>query len=534
MMLTNRYFFRFAARACRMELDRIRHAAHCAQWLQRTVLGLSGSQERLSAMTPLLLRLGRHDGSPNTVLKMLEEVRRVAVVEAERVFELAALTSLPLDAQMQASVQAADITLEHLAQLYSVLHRQMDVALAMHRVIERAGNSLRSVLPLARALDAQSRRVAGLLRAQVVVSTEHWLDLARLGSRMRDTTYLDVNLRDPLTRLRPCNARALFIHPFLLQLAASIDALPGQALQIDAVCRRWAHRVGFRIDFGVAPRANPYGPTLVLDAGCHVRLDTHRLTKSLAREPHRADADTASALSQAALAALERAWTTPGPRRGPQPADGREVRLCLGLPGPYLQAARRSGQDGAAYSWGEYEHTPRPSRQSDSAALAALFARAERASWTSTDGDRLLLDRRSPLPSPARDGLVALMADAGQAAGGGGPGRLQLALIRSVGQLLGGGPSSHRIGVQTMPGVSEPVGIVDGGEAGGADGFLMTAGSGDDREATMFAPGGRLQDGARLRLRRDRADLTIDVLARSGAGPGYERFRVRACGSGRF
>ena len=70
-----------------MELDRIRHAAHCAQWLQHTVLGLSGSQERLSAMTPLLLRLGRHDGSPNTVLKMLEEVRRVAVVEAERVFE---------------------------------------------------------------------------------------------------------------------------------------------------------------------------------------------------------------------------------------------------------------------------------------------------------------------------------------------------------------------------------------------------------------------------------------------------------------
>jgi hypothetical protein len=86
-------------------------------------------------------------------------------------------------------------------------------------VIPGATNALRVALPLARALDAQSRAMALLLGCRALVGPQAWDELGLMAQHMRRTTFLDQSLPDRVALTQPNTSRGAFVYPLLLLFA---------------------------------------------------------------------------------------------------------------------------------------------------------------------------------------------------------------------------------------------------------------------------------------------------------------------------
>ncbi len=518
--------------------------AACHKWLGQLP---QESGERLRAVTALVGRIAEGSFAIDPAFEMLELTRASLLVDAERHASRLRCAAAPFGQDSIADWREVAAALDRLHRAYRTVYKRMveSDSLDTRSVIPGASNAIREVLPLARSLDALSRRLSFALLARIEVDPVEWFELSALARHMRQTTFLDEPLVDPMAIARPVNARAAITYPLLLQ-AAGLESRPAaQASLVDRLARRWATRVGYRFDAGLELSVNPHGPTLWLGPRLSVRLDTHRLQKKLAerRDGWLASAHSAGrgmpGMDRAALAGLLDelmvAWSARN--RGGIVPVGRPtpVRLRVGMPAFHrsraeLAAASDRGRD-ASYAYGRWEQNTilrmaLGKDREDADAVAALAGESETARRVAQEAGVWLVDRQAMTPHVRRGELVSLVVD------GAGAGveaeHLLLARVESVRQIvpapgLKDQRTGHRLRLAVMAGRAQPIGIRGPRHAEHLDAFLIESAG----ESSLVASTDTVVVGEVLWIRRGEEDSRAMVLELLDRGRGHERFSLR-------
>lgn len=515
-----------------------RDPQRAARWLDAAWDGVTDVGDRLQSVVPLLEAVDAAPAEPAIRFRVLESVRPAILSQTGTVFNQAAHSLPPYDAGLARALRVADVVLQRLCEANQRIFASLEDAAAPHRIIEKAADRLRTVLPLARALDAQSRRLAGLQLARVVVDEDGWGVLAGLGLAARESTFLDVNLRDPVCILRPCNARALFVYPLLLRLAALHEQGADQVAAIDWLARRFAHRVGFRVDEG-ARRPNPHGPSLRLQDGRRIRLDTHRLQASLAGDDQEWSRESTTRSDAPSLAPqawpplldhLRTCWSAGWRRPRPVPAGRRRLLMVCGWP-------RGEALAGRPYDWGRYTGDRVVGRTQVATAGALEFmADAEPVVWTALDERCLWIERTPNREAVPSGGLVITLPQqvpaprlTGADRQADAPMALRLArVLHAEHDLASGG---HRLVVRPLPGEAVPAGLGADGNAHHVQAFLLRGREGEADALGLVVRKGRLSAGARVIVALEQADMTVRTESRRETGADYEWWQVVRLGS---
>ncbi len=191
----------------------------------------------------------------------------------------------PPSREFLSSLQQGMALLGRLRDLYlNDATEQAESALAGARILPvDTVEPLDGVMPTIRALDAQTRLLRIRLRNRISIVDEQWNELARMALAIRAARFIDDSVADRVSMFKGNTARAMFVLPLLLR-AAHLETLGLEdRIVVERLARRYAHRVGFRVDKGGKLRSNPHGPSVAMDEHYAVRLDTHRLQAELAR-----------------------------------------------------------------------------------------------------------------------------------------------------------------------------------------------------------------------------------------------------------
>lgn len=519
--------------------------AACHKWLGRLP---QDSGERLEAVTALIGRIADGSFAVGPAFEMLELTRASLLVDAERHASRLRGSAVPFGPAAIADWREVATALDRLHRAYRMLHARMAECddLDARAVIPGARNELREIMPLARALDAMSRRLAFALLARIEVDPIEWFEFSDIARHMRRTTFLDESLPDPMAIARPVNARAAITYPLLLQ-AVGLEGRPAaHASLVDRLARRWATRVGYRFDAGLQLSENPYGPTIWLGPRLSVRLDTHRLQKKLAerREGWLASAQSAGraapGMDRASLSSLLDelgvAWSARN-RGGIFPVGQPvSVRLRIGLPTFHrsqseMAAAAAPGRGRNPYAYGRWEQNTilrmaLGKGREGADAILALAGESEKARRVAQEAGTWLVDRQAMTP-PVRHGeLVAIVVDAPQAAAG--EEHLLLARVRSVRQIipapgLKDQRTGHRLRLAVMTGRAQPVGMRGQRHPDHVDAFLVESAG----ESALVASADAVVPGEAVWIRRGDEDLRARVVELLDRGRGHERFSLR-------
>jgi hypothetical protein len=517
--------------------------AACHKWLGRLP---QESGERLEAVTALVARISDGNFAVDVAFEMLELARASLLVDAERHASRLRNAPLPFTQASITDWREVATALDRLHRAYRSLHARIDETdgLDTRAVIPGARNELRQVMPLARALDAMSRRLAFAQLARIEIDPIDWFEFSDLARHMRRTTFLDEPLPDPMAIARPVNARAAITYPLLLK-AVGLEGRPAaHAGLVDRLARRWATRVGYRFDSGLELAENPYGPTLWLGPRLSVRLDTHRIRAKLAERREgwlasaRAAGRAAPGMDRASLSHLldELGFAWSARNRGGiypigQPAP---IRLRVGMPTFHrsrAEMAAAAGRGHNPYAYGRWEQNTilrlalGKGREGDEA-LLALAGECEKARRVAQDAGTWLVDRQAMTP-PARHGeLVAIVIDASDAQAG--AEHLLLARVVAVRQVIPAPGAKdqrtgHRLRLAVMTGRAQPVGIRGQRHADHVDAFLLESAG----ESALVAATDAVVSGETVWLRRGDEDLRARVGELLDRGRGHERFSLR-------
>ena len=509
----------------------LRSPRKCASWLDAMMRGTADSLPRLQAMQSLVDAIRDTGPGETPRIEVLETVRAALVTEAARVFDRTLGAPVPHGPDDAQALRAVDHALASLGEVYAGAFEALEMERAPHRVIPEAVEGLRAILPIARALDAQSRRLSGLLLARVHLDDAQFGRLAELAQIVRRSTFLDVNLRDPHARMRPCNSRALFVLPLLLRLAEPWSCPAAEVRGLDWLTRRLAYRVGFRIDEDGHKRSNPHGPTLRAGPGLRVRLDTHRISDEidavLGGQPgaRRDDGPALEGPGREALAARGRERWAAG-WRFKRPAEVGRVRMRVQIGWP---SAADVSPGGRPYDWGRYDGNVVPGRVRQLPGDDAGFMlAAEPALWTATEQDVWVVERGVGQPAATRNGLVIVATEmpttepVSSQRRATGPRRLRLARAMASEHLLAGG--GERLRLRPIAGEAQAVGLGPDGHAG--DAFWLVGDAEDVGDGRLLAARGRLEVGMRVVVAMNRDDLTFEVYERLDRGADFEIWRV--------
>ncbi len=540
-------------------LARVRDAASCRQWLD----GLRGEGgDRLASIRALFERLGRPGIAADALFEIADQARCEQVRSIER--WLAPLAGRvdrsddggwPRLAGALASLRASRDLFKRAYGL--MLERDGD---GTRSIIPGATDALRVAMPLARALDAQARIVALLLRHRCAVPAGEWEALCALARHMRRTTFMDEALIDETPLVKPATARALFVYPLLL-LASDLPARsPAEARLAERLASRMAAKIGFRIDDG-PPAVHAHGPTLALAPGHSVRLDTHRVPASIERRRQQWLQGTAATTRRhgaappgdaqlALLVDLERRWTRAAllvaggaPRDGGthagvdagsnagSNADGAPApggaRLRFGLPRVHAgEPSARAAAGAGNYEFGRWEQNT-----IIRLALGADRDRRKPAELVMAEGEavdrvaigrdgRIGFDRHGATPRALPGALAALALPQG----------LVLGRIESVEQVTDADASALRGGRVTLrrwPGTPMPAGVRFEGAASFADVWLLPGDPAVGELPSLVVLPGRVRAGARALLRERERELPIRFAALLERGSGFERLSLR-------
>ena len=512
--------------------------------------------ERIAAIARTVSRLAADASGADALMRGAERARAELAGAVDEALSPLAARPLPLDDGEWSRVSAAVAALRALRGAYERAHaRQVRSGrLDTRATIPGALDSPDEALPLARALDCQARIVAALLRSRCAVPPAEWDRLCLLARHLRQSTFLDETLGDPVPLVRAPTARALFVYPLLLSLADLPARPPLEARLADRLAARLAAKVGFRIDAGGAAKENPHGPTLQLSPSAAVRLDTHRVARSLARRraewlDEGAAGRRALPLPAAELAALlddlERRWCAGALVPAFEPPPARQARVRFGFPRLQAAGARDGGAAapaGAAYEYGRWEQntiirlaiggTARPRDP-----VAALMAEAENADWLSAGAGTVVLERRAGVPR-VLPGAIALLApgpsDPAAPVASAGPGSaLQLARVERVEQTCDDDcarAGSHRVGLRPWRGAPLPVGVRIGDASGFEDAWLLPGDAAAGEPPSLVMEPGRFALGPGAVLREPSRDVGVHFAALVEQGPGFERVSLRIVG----
>lgn len=394
------------------EMARLADAAACRSWVAR----LEGDAARkLAQLVEALEALERSALAPDPAFEWVEQLRPALLAEAESELGVLRQAEVPLPRAAWVRGEAAFAALRRLSNTYRRLYTSMlsEGSVVTRSVIPGAADSLRVVMPLVRALDAESRMVAGALRGRLQVPDAAWDDLCTLAQHMRASTFLDEPFLDPVALVKPTTARGLFVYPALLLLAQPQRRAVLEMRLVDRLARRWAGRVGFRIDGDGRIKDSANGPVVVLSGANALRLDAQRLAASLARKREQLlGAEGARPQSLPAGIGLEQAvrlldelrecWTVaqrPAPRGVPpvpqarlvfglgRPAQSRDPGVLAG-PTQSENAMPGAGRGGYLYSQWEPDTIMRIARDRAPTEPEAdrPSAPGESANWLSLDG----------------------------------------------------------------------------------------------------------------------------------------------------
>ncbi len=569
------------------ELEGISDAESASAWLRR----LSDDPgARLDAIRALLERLSESASTtvrwgPDTLHGVLESLRvhqwRAIVARLEPLSG----RPVPFTPIEWPLLHSALASLHVQRNLYKRVYAQTLRAAEVTGGIPGARDSMAGVLPLVRALDAQSRVIALQLQHRCVPQAGDWDELCVLARGVRRTSFQDEPLSDEVPLVKPSTARALFVYPLLLE-CASLAARSGAEAQLaQRLAARLASRIGYRIDHG-APRDNEHGPRMALTADYAVRLDTHRVPDALARWRRRWFGEGASAgagvfplrLSEAdsmrVLADLERCWARAATPRstGAHPvasATTQRVRLRFGLPRTH-SADLRYGSAGVptrggnalsisgntqappttrtggerGYEYGRWEQntiirlafgTTTPG----DGAMPNWIGESERAARLADRPDgRAVIARESAVPRCAPGALVSIENEAG--AGAAQPSRgakrseagrsISIGTVEAIEQLPGNdGQASraHRLVVRLWAGQAIAVAVRVGDSAFFEDAWLLRGLGASSELPCLVLPPGRARGGDTGILREPGGEVAIRFVTVLDRGTGYERLSMR-------
>ncbi len=538
------------------DLARVRDGLTCRQWLDKMA---GGPFERFERMLALFTHLSRQPLPAEPTYEILEEARVTLLKEVDEAVKPLQQMSLPLQLSQLAALEQIRKCMDMLHQLYRRSYTRMIEAEAIdtRSIIPGAANAMRVVMPLARALDTQARLIALLLKLRVEVEASHWDSLCLLGRYMRQSTFLDEVLIDPIALLKPCTSRATFVYPILLRLANLPERSSNQILLIDKLTMRWAARVGIRIDTPPNLDNQGHGPSMELSPDYSVRLDTTRLLKSLFERKQEWLADPTgkrtAPFTRDELASLmedlEGLWSARFKHDFGTPAPQRQIRLRFGLPRIYGQETGTGDVTltpapaaTVGYTYGRLEQNTimrmtfgATSKGRSSAEL--FMTESESAHWLRSDGRRMLFERHVVTPSALQGSLVTMMAvpeilrrksDDLQERRTAPPVPLMLGLVVGVEQLMNHskGLSLHRIVVKSFEANTTPVGVREDGNILFYDAFLLDCVPFSEVTHSIVARRGLLRTGQHVTLRDQSADRPGVLGDLMDEGRMFERFAV--------
>jgi hypothetical protein len=274
-----------------IEIARVRDAIGCSELLERARQYDKNNKNTaprasmlLQTVASLIHDFGRMKVSSEEGFEILEQIR-IAAIEGFDKIKFAGVTrqSVPMTSAHWEPMRRVMLAFKAMRNHYKRIYMGLleDEGLQTRTVIQGTANSLRTVMPLARALDCQSRMIAFSLMNQITLDTAEWDELSVMARHLRVSTFLDEALPDPCALIRPNTARALYVYPVLLWLARPHSLSSGELQLVEKLARRWAAKVGFRIDAGKTRKDNPQGPSIALTPDHMLRLDTHKLLRSL-------------------------------------------------------------------------------------------------------------------------------------------------------------------------------------------------------------------------------------------------------------
>ena len=411
---------------------------------------------------------------------------------------------------------------------------------------------------LARALHAQSLRLATAWRLRIAVERDHWDELCRLVFPLWQGAALDTAFpeRPDAGSADPSGtARAAFTLPLLLRLLDPLGLSLAERRIAWTLASRWSAGVGLRIDVDGRLHLCTTGPALMLSVHHTVRLDTRaalaatdRLRERLAAgvPPERLGLRTALS-APAIVALLERVRAVWAPLHTPAPlvrAPLARALLHVGLPPAIVTGAQdglvprltpAAAHETAPASVSPYDFGRRrtgaqaPPGGADAgpahadpveAVRAAMHAVAEPVAWRGRDVLRSVFTRGAQAPRLRLGQLVAVLpcrpdeppGRASRARPGSGPSRLHVGRIVTLAQTGSVGsrqPFGHDVGIAFWPGSPLPVRVRLDDSAGFEDGWWLPS-----------VPG---TGPASLVLRRDRFERPQQARVHDAAGTGVLR-----------
>lgn len=542
-----------------------RDIQQCRLWLDQNLTEGEGFAKALGELAQTVEQLRTANHIDKSLFEVVETIRWVISGPASRLVDRVAKTAEHPGAQTNAELLAFDGVMEQLQLAALASDKTLDAndISELHRSIPGTRMDTVDVLPLARALQIQSMRIIALLRTRAIVPDQFWHDLGHLAMAMRQSTFVDEPLSSDKDPDGNRTSRAWFVLPILMMIAALEERAPAQAALICRFAGYWADRVGFRIDSGLAIKANKYGPSIPLGEAYRVRLDTHRLRDSMVRrqakwlQPQTESAGLPMGMSLVQLADLledlfvrwSPAWRSPKVREAP----GGSIRMRFGLPSREVVISGRVAvaKNNSTYDYGQYQQLAvSPARVAGPAAKIAkqVLRGVDRGQWTFVDRQGVVVDRHCHGAVPELAGIVAFAIESDDQAQQGESKLnaasddqetqdmrcgLRLGRVRAVQRVTeaASGSDLQRVAMKTFAGVPTPVEIEDGSGARGNGAYLLSGRSDDGQGSTLFAPVSRVAPGARLLLRRPEDEISVEVGSLVERGRDYEQFVVKARGS---
>lgn len=533
------------------EITLVRDAASCREWLDSLELAES---ERMAVIDRLWSSLERSKSPPDLVLEILEQARATHIRDCEAVLQEMGAVQFPMPAAQWRTLHRVLASLRMARDLYKRTYVRLveDSGVSTHVVIPGSTNSLRTVMPLARALDYQARVLQTLMFKRVVLEPDEWLEFSTLIHHLRASTFLDVALPDEVPLFKGANARALFVYPLLLNAARPEAHDDAEMSLIDRLARRWAGKVGFRMDEDGRIYENRHGPTLALSDRCAVRLDTHRLVSRLQTRITALDsADAGGELRLPRGLTRERAlrlldelrlcWSEAYRPWRLQSTTAGSAALRFGPPALRAKAGKASqpaasGVASMAYVFGRYEHNTiiRMATGADAGprnALAELMTDADAGFWQGRTGDQACFERFAISPLKLGTLVAVAVADpAADTADATTAPTLHLGRITSLqqaGKAELGSTRAQRVGVLMWPKRGQLVGLRLADDAFYEDVYYLPAGSRASDVASLIVAPGRWRSGTSAMLRTPQRDLRIHVEVLLEKGADFERIRIR-------
>jgi hypothetical protein len=516
-----------------IEIARVRDAIGCRDLLERArqydrtneKTHLKESTENgqpprtsmlLQTVASLIHDFGRMKVSAEEGFEILEQIRAAAIEGFDKLrIAPTAKRGVPISIADWEPLRRVMLAYKAMRNHYKRIYMGLleDEGLQTRTVIPGTANSLRTVMPLARALDCQSRMIAFSLMHQVTLDPVEWDELCVMARHLRVSTFLDESLPDPCSLIRPNTARALYVYPVLLWLAKPFGRNQFELQMVDKLARKWAAKVGFRIDSNHSRKDNSQGPSVVLTKDHLVRFDTHKLVRSLVER--RSEISDPMSIKQTGLPAgvtlpqvidllndLETAW-----------GKCEWVDATDEVHGPVLEVAMRLG-----LPVGNVKGNVKP----DQASPQSWFVRSQAENvryFASTKTIR----RKSALPMASIGSLVALSTKKAR------PSELIVGVVAECTQLTDADfapPHETSLIVRTVNGIGRAIDMKLPDSERFEPGYCLYADELDESPASVLVPAGRCKLPCDIQVRQAdeiytaRLDLRVERIA------GFERLSL--------